>query len=156
MFSKKINYFTCGATCGIAVIVGFISGFYFSGRLSQFDSEYNLKNIAELSDSAYAVYLKSDPLTAKRAMNNLLDVLNLSLQSNTTQKKVLQLDKTLTLGRLALISEKTGNIAETKTFFEMATENCKDSKSEKCSEADIREWIKRIDSGGTKKRKAPE
>jgi hypothetical protein len=145
MPAKKMNIYKCIVSCGLSVVIGVVSGFYFSERVFKTYSEFNLKELAELSDSAYIAYLEGEPLAAKGVMQNYLKVINSSLQSIATQKRALQLDKTLTLGRLALIAEKTNNAAETEKYFQMAIESCKDSKGERCSEADIRERVKRLD-----------
>lgn len=145
MLSKNNKPWISMVVCALALFTGFWIGVYASTWILPFNSENNLKGIANLSDAAYEAYSKRDPITAKNALQDFLNALNSSIESNRAQQKALLLDKMLALGRLALIAEKTGNATEKQTFFVLSIASCLESNSDKCSEAGIRERLERID-----------
>ena len=131
--------------CALILCAGILMGLYASTWILPLNSDNSLKSIANLSDTTYEAYSKRDPITAKNALLEFLNALNSSIESNKAQKKALLLDKTLTLGRMALIAEKTGNVIDKQAFFELSIASCLESNGEICSEAGIRKRLERID-----------
>jgi hypothetical protein len=86
-----------------------------------------------------------------KALRDYLTVLDslLAREPKSENYSILQFDKTIALGRLALLTEKRGGEADSRRLFAEAAVHCRTYRAGDCSEDSIRKWVVFLETRAT-------
>ena len=135
------------ASFGIGILIGILGSFIFIGNTTKSIMRIDgLQNRAEWERRSCQAYKNEDPNVGIWALVNLADILQEHEKIFANDKKDIQIDITLTFGRLALLHKMQKDNEEYKEYISKAiTWARKANINEIKTEAELFNFLKRID-----------